>query len=205
MAHGVRPPPPVLPEAQKERKAPPAAGPAPDSAGHRQGHPHHPRDGVRGGGRAEPDDRLRHRRGAGGVRGGDQAAQHQQGIHSAPNAGGRRAGRRDCRAGKDARQRKAHPPPHRAGAGRRCRKIRHGSPYRHRGGRGGARPGAGGGDARLSRDDLRFPRGLFQEDHAAVAAHVRRAALQGGRRPALLVRDDERGGAARLLGPLPGL
>ena len=93
LAHGVRPPPPVLPEAQKERKAPPAAGPAPDLAGHRQGHPHHPRDGVRGGGRAEPDDRLRHRRGAGGVRGGDQAAQHQQRIHSAPNAGGRRAGR----------------------------------------------------------------------------------------------------------------
>ena len=81
-------------------------GPATDPAGHRQGHPHHPRDGVRGGGRAEPDDRLRHRRGAGGVRGGDQAAQHQQGIHSAPNAGGRRAGRRDRRAGKDARRQK---------------------------------------------------------------------------------------------------
>ena len=38
--------------------------------------------------------------------------------------------------------------------------------------------------AGLSGDGLPVPRGLFQEDHAAVAAHVRRAEIQGGRRPA---------------------
>ena len=42
----------------------------------------------------------------------------------------------------------------------------------------------GAGRAGLSGHGLPLPRGLFQEDHAAVPAHVRRAEVQGGRRPA---------------------
>ena len=56
-------------------------------AGHRQGHRHHPGDGGGGRGHPQPDDRLRHRREAGGIRGGDQAAQHQQGVHPQAGAG----------------------------------------------------------------------------------------------------------------------
>ena len=74
LAHRVRPPPGLLRPEQAEGKAPPAQGPQAHSAGHRQGRAHHPGDG--GGGRRgpQPDDRLRHRPGPGGVRGGDQAA-----------------------------------------------------------------------------------------------------------------------------------
>ena len=48
---------------------------------------HHPRDGAGRRGRPEPHDRLRHRSGTGGIRRGDQAAQHQQGIHPEPVEG----------------------------------------------------------------------------------------------------------------------
>ena len=58
-------------------------------AGHRQGHPHCA--GDRGGGRggAQPDDRLRHRPGAGRVCGRDQAAPPEPGVH--PQAHRRRS------------------------------------------------------------------------------------------------------------------
>ncbi len=76
-----------------------------------------------GGGRAEPDDRLRHRRGAGGVRGGDQAAQHQQGIHSAPHAGGRRRWPPRSPSWKRRSAVKSASAAHRAGAGAGCAKY----------------------------------------------------------------------------------
>ena len=44
------------------------------------------RGGVHG--HPQPDDRLRHRPGPGGVRGGDQAAQYQQGVHPQARPGG---------------------------------------------------------------------------------------------------------------------
>ena len=71
----------------QEGQAAPAARPEADPARHRQGHRHHPRDGGGGRGHPQPDDRLRHRRDAGRIRRGDQAAQHQQGVYPQARAG----------------------------------------------------------------------------------------------------------------------
>jgi hypothetical protein len=61
LADGVRAPAGVLRPGKEEGEAAPAAGPQAHSAGHRQGHPHHPGDGGGGRGSPQPDDRLRHR------------------------------------------------------------------------------------------------------------------------------------------------
>ena len=87
VAHRMRPAQTLFPAEQKEGQAAPAEGPRQNSSRYRQGHPHHPRDGAGRGGRPEPHDRLRHRSGTGGIRRGDQAAQHQQGIHPEPVEG----------------------------------------------------------------------------------------------------------------------
>ena len=77
VAHRVRQAPGVLYPEEEAGQAAPAAGSEAHPAGHRQGHPYHPGDGGGSRGHPQSDDRLRHRSGAGGVRGGDQAAQYQ--------------------------------------------------------------------------------------------------------------------------------
>ena len=52
---------------------------------------------------------------------------------------------------------------------------------------------------------LPLPRGLFQEDHGAVAAHVRRAEIQGGRQPASDLPRAEQQRNARLHRQISGL
>ena len=90
------------------------------------------------------------------------------------------------------------------GARRRGRKIRPGAqnaarlrPCAARGGRAGC--------AGLSGDAVRLTRGLSEKDHAAVAAHVGRAEVQGGRRADAHAGDDEQRRASRLFRPLPGV
>ena len=63
----------LLRPARQGKAAASAGGPGGHPAGHRQGHPDHPGDRRRGRGGAQPDDRLRHRRGPGRVRGRDPA------------------------------------------------------------------------------------------------------------------------------------
>ena len=63
-----------LPDSDKKKdKLHLLQGLAQNPARHRQGHRHHPRDRAGRGGHPEPDDRLRHRPGAGRIRRGDQA------------------------------------------------------------------------------------------------------------------------------------
>ena len=66
-----------LPDPEEAGAAAPIKGSGKDPAGYRPGHCHHSGDGAGERSGAQSDDRLRHRRDPGGIRCGDQAAQHQ--------------------------------------------------------------------------------------------------------------------------------
>ena len=160
----MRPPPHLLRPARQGKAAASAGGPGGHPAGHRQGHLDHPGDRGRGRGGAQPDDRLRHRRGPGRVCGRDPAAPPEPGVYPQAHRRDRGAETGDRRPERHPGQARPHPPDHHPGADGGGQKVRAAPPQRdplrpaRRGGR--RRRGCG---ARLSGDGVLHPEGYLKK------------------------------------------
>ena len=202
----MRPPPHLLRPARQGKAAASAGGPGGHPAGHRQGHPDHPGDRGRGRGGAQPDDRLRHRRGPGRVCGRDPAAPPEPGVYPQAHRRDRGAETGDRRPERHPGQARPHPPDHHPGADGGGQKVRPAPPQRDP-----LRPARrrrcrrGGGGARLPRHRLFHPGGLFEKDHPPEPAHSRRPQAERGRRDRGPGRGPQQPGSPVLHRPAPGL
>ena len=157
-------------------------------------------------GRAQPDDRLRHRRGAGRLCGRDQAAPPEPGVHPQAHRRDRAAGKGHRRPERHSGKARPHPEDHHQRADGCCQKVRPAPPQRDP-----VRPAGGGerhrgrGHPGLSGHRLLHPRGLSEKDPAPEPAHRRCPQAQGGRRDRPAGGDPQQRGGALLHRPAAGV